>query len=103
MGELAKTLNQLIDPQPAARTLPAMRPADPIPAKTGLGVTKGAAAAGGGGIASPLTETAYADRTVFADKFVPSTDGVLTIQCLQSIRFLDANNAEVVLQFQAPA
>ena len=103
MGELAKTLNQLIDPQPAARTLPAMKPADPIPAKIGLGVTKGAAASAGGGIASPLTETAYADRTVYSDKFVSSSDGVFMIQCLKSVRFLDANNAEVVLEFKGPA
>lgn len=56
----------------------------------------------GGGIASPLTETAYGDRTYHAGKFWSTSDGMILWQAIESITFNDANSAEVVLQFDSP-
>lgn len=82
------------------KALPA-RPNPPaIPERTG---TAGPiAAAGAGGIASPLTETAFADREFYAGGW-KTTDGLFTLPAIKKLKFLDANNAEVVLDFKAPS
>ena len=56
----------------------------------------------GGGIASPLTETNYADRTWHPERTITSTDGVwaLKIKPLKSIKFNDAVAAEVVFNLK---
>ena len=55
-----------------------------------------------GGIASPLTETAYGDRTWYAERTIASSDGIwsLKIKPLKSIKLTDANSAEVVINLK---
>ncbi len=57
-----------------------------------------------GGIASPLTEVAYAARTWHNEKIILSTDGLfsLKIKPVKTIDFEDANAAAVRLEFKSP-
>ena len=79
------------------KTLPPPRDAVQIPPRSGSSgpITSPAS---GGGIASPLTETDYVDRTWHPERTITSTDGVwaLKIKPLKSIKFKDAVDAEVV-------
>lgn len=56
----------------------------------------------GGGVASPLTETAYADRTFHPDYEIYSSDGLFTLKIkpVASMKFTDANSEIVVLNFK---
>jgi hypothetical protein len=83
------------------RSLPDPRIPPAIPARTGSSKPIAGAAAGGG-IASPLTETDYADRTWHAERTITSTDGVwaLKINPLKSIKFKDALDADVVFDLK---
>lgn len=56
----------------------------------------------GGGIASPLTETALADRTYHTGKYWSTSDGMILFQAIDQIKFLDANGAEVVQKYKPP-
>lgn len=58
----------------------------------------------GGGIASPVTETSFASREFWPDRFLQTSDGVFVIQLQppKKIVMADANSAEVVLQFASP-
>lgn len=57
-----------------------------------------------GGIASPLTETAYADREFHTTTTITSTDGLFTLKIkpVKKIKFKDAGNADVEIVFKAP-
>ena len=59
------------------------------------------AAAGAAGIASPLTEPDYTTRTWHTAREVTTTDGIFTfvIEDIASLDMVDANGADVVLQF----
>lgn len=84
------------------KTLPAALPAPTIPSRTGeSGRIAKPASSGGGGIASPLTETGYAYRT-WHTTGVKSTDGLFMLPALKSITMADANGAEVILNFKRP-
>ena len=75
------------------------RPNPPaIPARTGAA---GPVANPASGIASPLTETAFADREFYEGGW-KTTDGLFTLPAIKKLKFLDANNAEVVLDFKSP-
>ena len=69
-----------------------------IPARTG---SAGPVANPGAGIASPLTETAFADREFYATGW-KTTDGLFTLPAIKKIKFRDANNEEVVFDFKSP-
>ena len=58
----------------------------------------------GSGIASPLTETAYANRTWHAEKVVVSSDGLFSmkIKPVKSISFTDANGEPVTIEYKSP-
>lgn len=62
------------------------------------------ATATSGGIASPLAESSYLERTYWDEKVITSTDGLFSfkIKPIKAIRQLDANNAEVIQQFAQP-
>lgn len=62
-------------------------------------------AGGGGGIASPLTETSYYDRTHWAERTLLSSDGLLSfrVQPIKEITQRDANDAEVKQVFADPS
>lgn len=76
------------------------RPNPPaIPARTGSAGP--VATPGAGGIASPLTETDFADREFYATGW-KTTDGLFTMPAIKKIKFLDANSQEVVFDFKEP-
>lgn len=74
----------------------------PITARSGS-APRPATTASGGGIASPLTETA-GSRTVYADKVLTTTDGMLTwvIKPWHVITGTDANGATVQIILDNP-
>lgn len=93
------------DVQRLARGRPAISPLttaqtpDPLLAKSGFGTSQSKS---GSGIASPLTETNYADRTFHTTFTMSSTDGlfVLELRRVKSMNFLDANNKALTLEFK---
>lgn len=85
------------------KTLPAPKEASPIGARVGVSpvITNPS-----GGIASPLVETAYADREWHtAAVMVKSMDLLysLMVYPIKSVKFTDANGATVVMEYKAPA
>lgn len=56
---------------------------------------------GTGGIASPLTETAFSDREFWTGGFT-STDGLFVFPAIKKASFKDANDAPVVVLFAEP-
>lgn len=81
------------------KTLPAPRVPSAIPERTG--VSGPLATPGAGGIASPLTETAFADREFYATGW-KTTDGLFTLPAIKKLKMLDANSQEVVFIFKSP-
>lgn len=59
---------------------------------------------GSGGIASPLVETAYANRTFHATVNITSTDGLFTLKIkpVKEVKFLDSNLRPVTIEFKSP-
>lgn len=83
---------------PPAATPPA------IPARSGTSLPIAKPVSSGGGIASPLTETAYSSRTWHAVKTITSSDGLLHLRVkpIKAVTFTDANGATVVMDYKAP-
>lgn len=73
------------------------------PAVTSAALLSGVGAKAGN-IASPLTETAYADRTWHSDVTINSSDGIFTlvIKPIKKVFFKDANSADVVMEYKSP-
>ncbi len=72
------------------------------------GISRGSALPKGGstsGIASPLVETAYANRTFHSNTTITSSDGLFTliIKPVKTIKFKDAASRDVTIEFKAPA
>jgi hypothetical protein len=84
------------------KTLPASPTATAIPARAGTG---GPPQFKGSGIASPLVETAYSERTFHAATQYASTDGIFVIELLpvKTINFKDALESPVTIEFKAKA
>lgn len=98
---LIDDLNRVITHPPRAR--------EPLPPAAGQaaipGVGRGERSpAGGGGIASPLTEIDYADRQWHPEIAVASSDGVfaLMIEPIKRVVFEDALGKTAVVIFQPP-
>lgn len=83
------------------KTLPAAPNATAIPARSGTG---GPPKAKGAGIASPLVETDYADRTWHPEAEYVSSDGLLVIafRPVKTIDFKDAAESPLTIEFKAP-
>lgn len=83
------------------KTLPEVVPASSIPSRTGSARPRAATA----GIASPLVESDYAERTFHAERNLLSTDGLflLKIKPVKAVKLKDANQAPVTIEFKAPA
>lgn len=100
-------LNALAQPVRQRRNLREIEPRGGLPATVGTGSYQAppVGGRGGAGIASPLTETAYADRTYWNEVTMSSTDGLLSfsIKPIRAVIMKDANNAEVVQEFADPA
>ena len=100
--DIKTAIQRLAEKRPGVVALDAAAAPPPVSEKTGLGSAARTDTSGGQGIASPLTETAYADRTWHAAVHtLTSTDGLFTIEysCQESLTMTDANNSQVVLQF----
>lgn len=100
LAELSQT--QGTTRQDKALAPPKVPPA--IPQRAGTATSKTAAGQGSGGIASPLTETAYADRTFHPEQAMTSTDGIFTLKIkpVKTINLTDAGGAAVTIEFKAP-
>lgn len=75
------------------------------PAQAGRAVYKAPVSSNtGGGVASPLIEESYLERTYWDEKVITSTDGLFSfkIKPIKAIRQVDANDAEVIQQFAEP-
>ena len=82
------------------KKLPAAKPVPAIPARAGASAPV-ALSSSGGGIASPLTETAYADRTWWASRTTSTPDGLLQEAWapLKTLKMTDANSDVVDFGF----
>lgn len=100
---LQQTVDQLVS-RARARTLGTIKPADPIPAMTksaAAPATADSAPGGsGGGLASPLTETA-STRTYYAETVIPTTDGLFAVrlQRVHAVTMTDANDDPAVFNY----
>lgn len=99
--QLVDDINSLANPPANRKTLRTVDPVGGVSARRGSGVYQAPAAAGGG-IASPLVETDADMRTYHEEVLLPSTDGLTWIRwrSVKRIHMVDANNAEVVLEFR---
>ncbi|RIX47500.1 MAG: hypothetical protein D3M94_07445 [Rhodocyclales bacterium GT-UBC] len=84
--------------------LPAAKPVAAIPERVGKAGPQDGKPSGGGGIASPLTETNYGQRSWYAYRTLYSTDGLfpLRVRLPSSIKFLDANASPVEIKPAQP-
>lgn len=98
---VVKDINRLTRPRPQRKPLPSIEPVGAVPASRGRGDYKAPPPSAAGGIASPLTETA-SSREYYAAVNRPSTDGLVffSVRAVQRVHMTDANDAEVVLEFQ---
>lgn len=114
-NQLARNINALVNSGAAAggvETLaqnggqplaaPAIRPN--IGAAQGLARLISAPGAGSAGIASPLSEAAYADRLWHAPRSITASDGVFTfvITPIRAIQMVDANGRDVRMIYAEP-
>lgn len=99
-------INSIIRQPTQSRSLPTIEARGGVPARSGIGTwTPPTRPTGGGGIASPLTETAYSDREYYdTGAVLPSTDGLLSfkVKPIKQITQTDSNNATVVQIFAEP-
>lgn len=82
--------------------LPAPKSKSAIPERSGS--AKPASGSGSGSLAGPLTETAYSDRTRWANRTLTSTDGIFTwvYAPIKSAKFLDGNSSLLPINFAEP-
>lgn len=85
--------------------LPASKPVAAIPPRVGQAGPDAGKGSGGTGIASPLTEGNYAQRSWYALRTLYSTDGLfpLRVRLPSSITFTDANAKVVEIKPAQPA
>lgn len=93
---------RLADRPPAEKRLDPAGTPKTIPARTGLEPVIPPST--GGGIASPLTETVYSDRTFWPEQTITSSDGVFTVAWapIRVVKFLDALDNPVVMEYKEP-
>ncbi|MBU2049812.1 hypothetical protein [Stutzerimonas kunmingensis] len=98
---VAQDINRLTRPRPQRKPLPSIDPVGAVPTSRGRGDYKAPPPSAAGGIASPLTETA-SSREYYTAVNRPSTDGLVffSVRAVQRVHMTDANDAEVVLEFQ---
>lgn len=98
---VVQDINRLTRPRAQRKPLPSIEPVGAVPASRGRGDYKAPPPSAAGGIASPLTETA-SSREYYAAVNRPSTDGMVffSVRAVQRVHMTDANDAEVVLEFQ---
>ncbi|MDN4148693.1 hypothetical protein QYE80_27210 [Pseudomonas tohonis] len=102
---LKRDLNSLESSRRKVQELNTLERKGVRPATRGRGVWVEKAVGGvGGGIASPLIETAYTDRQYHPDQTLVSTDGILSfkVKPIKQIKQADANDNEVIQILAAP-
>ncbi|MGF6692649.1 hypothetical protein M2318_002721 [Metapseudomonas resinovorans] len=105
---LRRDLNSLETQRRQIRELVTLERRGLRPATKGRGTwdpNKPTIGGGGGGIASPLTETVYAARTFWPEAILQSTDGLLSfkVKPIKEITQTDDNDLEVKQVFANPA
>ena len=108
MTDFKGDLNTLETRQRRSADLPILEPVGPRPATRGRGEYVEPIASGGGGIASPLTEKTkvVSGKTVpdadFWPSGYPSSDGLFVLPAEKTRRFLDADGADVQIDYANP-
>ena len=95
---VADDIQSLVQPPRQAKPLPRIDPVGALPASQGRGVYK--APSGGGGIASPVTETP--NTRIFHESVIrTSMDGAVffEVRAAKTVTMTDANGAEVVMEY----
>lgn len=91
-------INAVVSVPRQRATLRAVEPRGALPAQRGRGTYEAPGAGTGGGIASPLTE----QSREYWPGGAPSSDGLFFLPAIKAYTFLDANGAEVVMEFAEP-
>ena len=100
--DLTEALHKLtMEAQGQPSAIPAMKARGAAPAVTASALLGGS---GSGGIASPLKETAYTNRTFHSTVNITSSDGIFTlvIKPVKKVFFKDALNADVEMEYKSP-
>ena len=97
-------INSLVKLPATKSKLAPIEPRGGLAAKQGRGDYQEPEASTGGGIASPITEIKYSDRTYWDDITITSSDGLLSfrVKPIKQIEQVDANADEVVQIFANP-
>jgi len=100
-ARVVEELNRLQRVPPQRRTLRTVPPVGAVPASRGRASYVPPPAATGGGIASPLIEEP-GTRTFHLPRIITTSDGlfVFRLRRTASITMKDANNAEVLMEFE---
>lgn len=103
-SRIRENLHALSAPENQSKTLPIIEPVGAIAARRGVAAFESSSSGGSGGIASPLVETAFSDRTYHANKYIFSGDFLMgmEIRAVKDIVMKDDNQASVVLTFKEP-
>lgn len=101
--QLTNDLNRLVRPPTQKKQLADLAKRGALPAQTGKSVIdpKAAAGTGGGGIASPLSETDYSKREYWEDAIV-SSDGLFKIPAIKKLVLTDADGVQAVVNLAKP-
>jgi len=95
-------LGRAVKPEPKPKVLPELPAKGALPVQVGVGEWKsGGAAAGGGGIASPLTE-ADASAREYWPTGLTSSDGLFFLPAIKTLKLTDATGAPVEIQLANP-
>ena len=99
--QITNDLNRLVRPTTTKKQLAELAKRGALPAKAGSSVYTAPAAVGGGGIASPLTETDYSKREYW-DSGLLSSDGLFSMPAIKKLVLTDAAGAEAVINLAEP-
>lgn len=101
--DLTDALRELMEKN-GQRDVETLKPRGSASRVTSAAPTTAAEKKTGGGIASPLTETAFADRTYHPQTVLTTSDGFLSIvlRPLNKVKFTDANGDPVEIIYKAP-
>jgi hypothetical protein len=105
LKDIKDATNRLVTTTKPREPLPAPLPRPAIAAGVGFAEPQTPPATPGtGGIASPLTETNFTDRTYHPETLVASSDGVFQFvtKRTKSLKFTDASNRTVRIDLKAP-
>ena len=98
-------INAVVAPPRTRTSLPPIAPRGGQAGQVGTGTYSAPPSTGGGGIASPLTETpgtrVYSEEPVLVETFDGS--GLFRVRAPQQMTFTDADNAPVIFNLSPPA